>query len=1494
MGDISASEAHPTSQATISHLIDPIETIRVLHIDDEENQQMFLKVFVEGDSNIKVTSTRNASDTLELVKTGAYDCLITDYDMPDMSGLDLAKRVRETSNIPIIIYTGRGSEEIAEKAFAAGVDDYIRKEQEPAHYQVVSKRIRQAVERKRSSESYRNLFENASDAIYINTLDGNIIDINEAGCRRLGYSKEEIQGKPMCQFMQPGAVDYGEKIKEIVNQGHAIFESTNLSKEGKLVPVEISARVIKYMGSEAILSFSRDISDRKRLEAQMRERLEALQSHALVLSRCEDLVSVARTTYQILHDVMGYSFFGLGVIDGSVLKYILNMVVDDGWQSDYPLNGPGISVRAAKTGTSIIVPDVRLEPDYVGSKTGYSYLSEISVPVKIGESVVAVINVEDETLNRFAREDLMLLEIFSEHISSALHRINLVKSAREYLTKLDGINRHAAHLAGLETEKEVAECSFDVIQELLGFEDGCIGIVEGDVLKFKYARNPEIHLQPDLPLNGNGITVRAFTTGESQIVSDTRLDPDFIADVDPEKYLSELDVPIKIDGRVIGVINLEDQKPGHFSEEDRELVELVSEHIASSLKRIGLLKSVRRYNSNLEALKRHAADLMEIETVEGVAKYSYDVIEELLGFSEGAFGVVDGDKLRYIYAKTIKVEQIPLMPLSGKGISVRAIRTGESQLIPDTRLDEDFVHDVQESDLYSELDVPVSLDGRVIAVINLEKEGINSFSVDDQRVVEILSEQVALAISRIDNLNVISASKEALRQSEVRFKYILDSAPEGVTVNTLCKLVYVNDQFAKMLGYHVEELIGKSIVDLHTESFRELIEERARRRFLGEEVPSQYEAELIRKDGSTLPVEFTISQIIFNGANASLTFIRDISQKAEKLELEKKISSLHAHAHELNELTTVAEVGRTTLDLLENHLNCSFLSVQIASEESLFILATKGAKPIALPMPIQGKGLTARAAREKRPFLVNDTRLDPDFLKGSTESLSELAVPILCKGELLGVLDAESPKLNAFSENDRVLMETLADEVGSAFKRIQSLESEHNYNAKLEALQLNAIKLSQSKTNDEALDRVCEILGGIFRYDWVGIGIVSEKYIKYVRVLGDGFTENNEIPLDRRSVTVRAVKTGKPQLVPNTCVDEDYVVVSRGDSRCNSELVVPIHVNNRVEYIMNLESMRLNAFSGQDKQLIELLSLHLGSTLELVRGREKLNSLHLHASRLESVTDIKEIAELTLNTLKEVMDFKISSFHAVNSDTLEMIGTNGFKVDDKFTQALDGPGVIPYAVRESHSVYVPDVTSDEHYVRGPLNLGEERSSEFVVPIIIDGASVAAINLESSKINGFSDEDRELVELLCEHVASAMRRINQYAIIRASDERYRNLLDGTMDSVIVIQGTRIVYANPAAAKLRGYDSPGEIVGRESTEFIPEDERKMIRDRQLSKQRGETQPVRYCMRLLHRDGSVREVENVASRINFEGKPAVLAVARDLTPVARAPWAYLKNGS
>ncbi|MCX6649842.1 MAG: GAF domain-containing protein [Candidatus Bathyarchaeota archaeon] len=1452
-----------------------MEIIRVLHIDDDESVQMFLKVFVESDPNIKVTQVQDANEAIQLIQTGAYDCFVSDYDMPGMDGITLAGKIREISNVPIIIYTGRGSEEVAERAFAAGIDDYIRKENAPAHYQLVSKRIRQAVERRRVNESYKNLFDNASDAIYIHTLDGKILDVNEVLCTRLGYSKEYLVGKSLRPFVSPQNINFETNLKRVINQKRVVFESTHITKDGLSIPVEVSTRVIKYMGVDAILSFSRDISDRKRLEAQMKERLEALQSHALKLSKCEDVNAVAKTTYQILHEVMGYSFFGLGIVVNDVLRFIPDTIVDDDWALEYPLDGPGICGKVAKKGSPINIPDVRLNPDYFHPKSGYKYLSELALPIKIGGKVVAVLNVEDEQLNRFTPDDVMLLEIFSEHVATSLHRIELIKTTRKHLARLENINRHAEHLTTLNTFEEVAQYSFDVIDELLGFADGCIGVVEGDVLKYKYARNSMIHLAPDLPLNGRGITVRAVRTGESQLVPDTRLDPDFVKDVDPAEYLCELDVPVKVNGRVVAVINLEDKQPGFFGEADREIVEVLAENIGS-------------------------------------------------------------------------------------------------------------------------------------------------------------------AFSRIEHLKVISEAEE-------RFRYLLDSAPEGVTVNVLGTLVYVNKHFADMLGYTVDELLKINVLDRTKEEYRETVRDRTRRRALGEDVSSQYEVELIRKDGTFIPVEYSISRINFNGEIASLTFIKDIAHKKEKQVLQNRIISLHRHAHELNELQSIEAVANTTLEILHTHLNCNLLSIRSVDGENLDLIAKWGAKPIGKPIPIKGRGVIARAARIKETILLLDTRIDPDYVKGNNKALSELVAPILCKGELLGVLNAESLEQNAFNENDLILMETLADEVGSAIKRIQSLELEKAYNNKLEALhhhstrlssamtldevssitldamnqglgfsrgallfvkgnqlvdyrleglsedcpyslsldgkgltvraavtgetvmvpdvemdpdyidvglgirselavpvkienevvavlnlesvtlatyrdwdkrmleilaehvassikkiryleeqaqyekvlealQANAIKLNQSRTIDEALDTTCEILKSDFGYDWVGIGRVGEEAIHYVRVIGSSLTGNTSISLDQRSITVRAVKTGVAQLVPDTSKDVDYIIVNPGDATASSELVIPIHVNDRIDFVINIESMKLNAFSDQNQYLLELLSGHLGSAVQLIRKREKLNSLHLHASRLESVDNIEDIAKLTLSTLNDVLDFKISSFHVVTGKALEMIQNTGFEAERGFTQALDGPGLIPYATRKGRSVYVPDVTTDVQYVRGPLNLGDDRSSEFVVPILIDGVSVAAINLEDKRVNGFSDEDRELVEFLSNHVASAIQRIEHYGKIKASEERYRGLLDSSFDGTIMVSGTKIINANQRVSKLLGYDNPSGLIGLDASAILPEYKYEYMKQIALRSQKWRPLQSRNELKLVRKDGKIVDVEAAVTLTKHDGKPAVLAIVRDVSESKR----------
>ncbi len=110
-------------------------TISVLHIDDDPDQLQISKLILERtDPNLHVQTTQDPQQALHTITHTHIDCIVTDYKMPDLNGIQLATKIRQHTDTPIILYTGQGSEKLAEEAFAVDVDDYIRKEPEPAHY----------------------------------------------------------------------------------------------------------------------------------------------------------------------------------------------------------------------------------------------------------------------------------------------------------------------------------------------------------------------------------------------------------------------------------------------------------------------------------------------------------------------------------------------------------------------------------------------------------------------------------------------------------------------------------------------------------------------------------------------------------------------------------------------------------------------------------------------------------------------------------------------------------------------------------------------------------------------------------------------------------------------------------------------------------------------------------------------------------------------------------------------------------------------------------------------------------------------------------------------------------------------------------------------------------------------------------------------------------------------------------------------------------------
>jgi len=119
---------------------------RVLYVDDEENSLIIAKNFLERiDSTMLVNILSSPEEALKIFES--YHCIITDYKMSTMNGLEFAQKIRANSNVPIILYTEWGTDELFEKANASGIDECLSKGSDRDHYEALAKRIKYLIKK---------------------------------------------------------------------------------------------------------------------------------------------------------------------------------------------------------------------------------------------------------------------------------------------------------------------------------------------------------------------------------------------------------------------------------------------------------------------------------------------------------------------------------------------------------------------------------------------------------------------------------------------------------------------------------------------------------------------------------------------------------------------------------------------------------------------------------------------------------------------------------------------------------------------------------------------------------------------------------------------------------------------------------------------------------------------------------------------------------------------------------------------------------------------------------------------------------------------------------------------------------------------------------------------------------------------------------------------------------------------------------------------------
>jgi len=260
--------------------------ISVLHVDDDASvldlTAAFLDRELDGVSVVSETSPEDALDRLEGDEAG-FDCVVSDYDMPGMNGLELFEAVRaEHRLVPFVLYTGKGSEEIASQAVNAGVTGYFQKGG-PDQQRRLANRVKQAATEYRTkieADRYSTVLRALEYPIYVVDETGVFSYVNEAMAEMTGYDREEIIGSRTDIIKNDDAVAEAETQLGSILSGEgsdiAQFYVDIVPKEGDPIPCRDHMAALPYEGEEfrGSVGILRNISDEVQREAEL-ERREA-------------------------------------------------------------------------------------------------------------------------------------------------------------------------------------------------------------------------------------------------------------------------------------------------------------------------------------------------------------------------------------------------------------------------------------------------------------------------------------------------------------------------------------------------------------------------------------------------------------------------------------------------------------------------------------------------------------------------------------------------------------------------------------------------------------------------------------------------------------------------------------------------------------------------------------------------------------------------------------------------------------------------------------------------------------------------------------------------------------------------------------------------------------------------------------------------------------------------------------------------------------------
>ncbi len=445
---------------------------------------------------------------------------------------------------------------------------------------------------------------------------------------------------------------------------------------------------------------------------------------------------------------------------------------------------------------------------------------------------------------------------------------------------------------------------------------------------------------------------------------------------------------------------------------------------------------------------------------------------------------------------------------------------------------------------------------------------------------------------------------------------------------------------------------------------------------------------------------------------------------------------------------------------------------------------------------------------------------------------SEMALPLKVRGRVIGALDVQSTKEAAFSAEDIATLQTMADQLAIAIENARLYEEERRRAEELATLNAITKTVSRSLDLDTILDEALSKVFEVIEADAGGIYLLDERNDELTLTVHHGFSESFLQEKQRLSVGEGAVgqaaQAVRPILVEAPADDELPAEGERAillEEGIRAGVSVPLSTRGRVHGVLSIARRQERPFTSREVELLTAIGNQIAVAIENAQLYKKATdrmkeatALHRVSSTLMRTLNLDQLLESVLEVLQRSFGYSHCAISLVDEKTGELCiaAARGYLRD---TMAKPGAktgqeGIIGWVAANRIPLNVPDVHQDDRYVERVKGIG----AEIAVPMLVGEKLVGVLDVQSTEVNAFSEEDLRTLSSIAAQAATAIERSRLYETTLAERRRTERIVTSIADGVITVDHEmRILSLNPAAEEMTGWQE-AEAIGRPCAEVL----------------------------------------------------------------------------